>query len=220
MSAFVYLLAKELRLELRGKEAAPTLALFALVTLLLAKLGVGLSSDASREIAPAILWIALLFAAVLGAQRAADKDREILRGVLLTPAPRMSIFFAKAAAQMTFLMAAALVQLPVLSAFFDAPIGRRPDLLSTALLLALLGIAVVATLAATALASMRLRGILLPLTLMPLATPILICAVKATSAALYGEGWAEAGPWLRILAATDAILLGVSALLFEYSVEE
>ena len=48
----------------------------------------------------------------------------------------------------------------------------------------------------------------------------MIAAVKATAAFLAGAGWADAGDWVKVMAAYDLIILSASVLVFEYVIEK
>jgi heme exporter protein B len=59
----------------------------------------------------------------------------------------------------------------------------------------------------------------LPLLVMPLATPVLIAGVRATALATGGRG-GEMGSWLGLLVAFDVVLVAAGTLVFEHLVED
>ncbi|HWQ46872.1 MAG TPA: heme exporter protein CcmB, partial [Longilinea sp.] len=88
------------------------------------------------------------------------------------------------------------------------------------ILIGSIGYSAAGTLLAGLGAQTRLRENILPVLLFPVALPLLIAAVKATTGILQGAGWIELQPWLSLLIAYDVILVTVSVMLFNFIVEE
>ena len=61
---------------------------------------------------------------------------------------------------------------------------------------------------------------MLPILFLPVSTPVIIAAVKATALVLNGSPWGDMLTWLEIMIAFDIIYLVVATLVFEYVVEE
>jgi heme exporter protein B len=68
-------------------------------------------------------------------------------------------------------------------------------------------------------ASTRAREVFLPILLFPLALPLLVAAVIATSGYLDRQPFDEFGPWIGVVAAFIVIFWTAGVLLFEYLVE-
>jgi heme exporter protein B len=66
----------------------------------------------------------------------------------------------------------------------------------------------------------KARELVLPILFLPIVTPIIIGAVKASGLALSGEPWSGLSTWLQIIGAFDAIFLVVSFLIFAFVIEE
>src|SRR2546423_13839400 len=153
----VALARKDLLLELRARDTVPAMLLFviaAFVTFLFA-----LPGDSSVLAAKGLLWVALVFTALLGLTRAfvAERDQRLLDGLLLAPCDRSAIWLAKGLAVAAFLAAAEVVALPAFSLFFSGVDGAT----IAGVVLADLGIAAVGTLLA-AMASVSRAPELLP----------------------------------------------------------
>src|SRR5688500_19879782 len=90
-------LRKDLRLELRTRESVPAMALFALTTFVIFHFALDRRS-VEGELAAGVLWVTLLFAAVLGISRlfVAEREQGGFDGFLLAPVDRTSLFVAKA----------------------------------------------------------------------------------------------------------------------------
>jgi heme exporter protein B len=56
--------------------------------------------------------------------------------------------------------------------------------------------------------------------MLPVIAPLLLAAVKATTAALGGDPFGELGSWLQLLAAFDVIMLVVGAGTYGYLLED
>ena len=56
--------------------------------------------------------------------------------------------------------------------------------------------------------------------LLPLAVPLLIAAVQATSGLVEGAGLGEVGGWLQLLVVYDLLVVAASMLTYNYVVEE
>jgi len=66
----------------------------------------------------------------------------------------------------------------------------------------------------------RTREVMLPLLLIPIAVPLLIAVVQATSAILAGRGLGGESNWLQLLAAFDVLFLALGYVTFPTILEE
>ena len=119
MRAVVAIARKDLLVELRTKESVPAMALFAVTTFVIFHFGL----DRDRlegELAAGVLWVTLLFAAILGINRlfVAEREQGGFDGILMAPIERTSLLLAKAGALLVYLVALELIALPVFALFF------------------------------------------------------------------------------------------------------
>src|SRR4051812_5392643 len=158
---------KDILLELRSRDTLPAMLLFVLSALVVFHFS--LPSDASETASTGLLWIALLFTALLGLARAfaAERDQRVLDGLVLAPCDRSAIWLAKSLGVLAFLGLAEAVALPAYALFFQ-PVGWE---LVAAIVLADLGLAAVGTLLAAMAAASRGRELPLPLLFLPLGIP-------------------------------------------------
>jgi heme exporter protein B len=205
----VALARKDILLELRSRDTLPAMLLFVVSTLVVFHFA--LPSDSSDLAAGGLLWVAIVFTALLGLTRAfaAEREQRLLDGLVLAPCDRSAIWLAKGASVMAFLLLAEAVALPAFALFF-APVDAR---LVAAVLLADVGIAAVGTLLAAMAAASRARELLLPLLFLPLAIPVIVGGVGATVAE-------EPGRYLGFLALYDLLFAILSWASFEYVVTE
>jgi heme exporter protein B len=200
---------KDLVLELRARDTLPAMLLFVLSTLVVFHFV--LSDGTSSTAAHGLLWIALVFTALLGLSRAfaAERENGVLDGLVLAPSDRSAIWLGKVIAIAAFLATAEVIALPAFAVFF-APLDTATV---AAVALADLGIAAVGTLLAGMAAASRARELLLPLLFLPLAIPVVVGGVGASVAS-------GPGRYLGFLALYDAIFTLVSWASFEYVVTE
>ena len=202
----VTLARKDVRLELRTWQTLPAMLLFVVSTLVVFHFALPGASDAAGL---GLLWVALLFAALLGLARAFVPEREqrLLDALVLAPCDRSAIWLGKALAVLAFLVGVELVALPAYALFFGGLGGRTV----AAVALADVGICSVGTLLSAVAAAARVRELLLPLLFLPLALPIVIGGVGAS----LGQG-----RYLGFLALYDLLFATLCWGSFEYVVTE
>jgi heme exporter protein B len=200
---------KDLRLELRARDTLPAMLLFVVSTLVVFHFV--LPSGSTDLAAKGVLWVALLFTALLGLTRAFVPEREqgVLDGLVLATADRSAIWLGKALALLAFLAVAELVALPAFALFFSG-IGVSTV---AAVALADIGICATGTLLAGMAVATRARELLLPLLFLPLAIPIVVGGVGASVAD-------DPGRYLGFLVLYDVIFALLCWASFEYVVTE
>lgn len=216
------ILAKDVGIELRSREIVISASMFAVLVVVLAAFALGIESPPGRDLAPGVLWIAITFSAnlVLGRTFAREREDGVFTALLLTPAPRAGLYLGKLLGVTVFLLALALMLVPLVGLLFDAPLLAGWPLLVPVLLLGTLGYAAVGTLFAAMTLRTRLRDLLLGVIILPLAAPVLIFAAKATAAVMDGGGLDAVLPWLRWLLAVDVLFLVLGLWLFGPLMEE
>jgi heme exporter protein B len=200
---------KDLLLELRAKDTLPAMLLFVLAVFVVFHFA--LPSGSSDLAASGLLWVALVFTALLGLGRAFVPEREqrVFDGLVLAPCDRSAIWAAKSLAVLAFLGAAEVVALPVFAAFFHG-IGAATV---AGVVLADLGICAVGTFVGAIATAGRARELLLPLLFLPLAIPIVIGGVGASVVDAPGR-------YLGFLALYDVLFALLCWATFEYVVTE
>ncbi len=212
--------AKDVRAELRSREAVSGSLVFALLTVVIFNFAFDLEGEMADIAGPGVLWVAIALAGMMGLGHVFAREREQggLEGLLLTPIDHSAIFVGKAAGALLLTFALELFLLPLFALFANVSI------LSTGLLVVVIlgsvGFVTVGTLFSAMAVTTRSRELLLPLLLLPVATPVLIAAVEGTRSALQGEPWGELLPPLSVLAAFDVVFLSLCPFLFEYVMEE
>jgi len=221
--AIAALLRKDLLVELRTKETVPAMALFSVSTF--AVFHFGLDRDAVEgDVAAGVLWVTMLFAAVLGINRlfVAEAEQGGFDGFLLAPVERTALLVAKVLALVVFLAIVQLVAVPAFAILLLGPgVFQALPALLVVLVLADVGIAVIGTLVSALGIRTRARDLIVPILLLPLLIPVVLAAAQAT-APLFAQ--AGAGPlpgrWLAILAIYDVVFGLIAYAIFDFLLED
>jgi heme exporter protein B len=223
VSAFAALLRKELLLEYRARESVPAMALFSVTTFVVFHFGLDRASLAG-DLAAGVLWVTLLFAAMLGVNRlfVAEREQGGFDAFLLAPVDRSTLLAAKATALFCYLVVVELVAVPAFVVLLlGPPPGQAlPELLAV-LALADAGVAVVGTLASALAVQTRARDLIAPLVALPLLVPVVIAGAAATEPLLL-EGGAEALPlkWVAVLGLYDLVFALLAYAVFDFLLED
>ena len=200
---------KDLLLELRARDTLPAMLLFVASVFVVFHFAV--PGTPSKLETSGLLWVAILFTALLGLSRAWTPEREqgLIDALVLAPPDRSAIWLGKAIASFAFLALAELVALPAFALFFT---GLHAATVA-GVALADIGICAVGAFLAAVSVSTRARELLLPVLFLPLAIPIVIGGV--------GAGVVDApGRYLGFLALYDALFATLCWASFEYVVTE
>lgn len=208
--------AKDLRIELRSRVVSNQVLPFSGLVMIMFAFALD-NDDVLQRVAGGLVWLATLFSLFILVQRtfAVETYDGALDSLRVAGVNPQGIFVGKSIAL--------FVQLLVLESvlFLSAIVLYRVNvdgsglvLLVTCVLCATAGLAFVGTLYGGLTAGARGRETLLPLLLLPVVAPVLICATRATESALrsggvtVGEGW----PWVGVLAVFAAVF-GLGGLL-------
>ncbi len=210
MNRSLAILSRELRLSLRHGADTLGALLFFLLAASLFPLAIGPAPETLGRIAPGIVWVCALMAALLPLDRlfGADLEDGSLDQLLLSGLPSAAIAAAKAIAHWLVTGLPLLLAAAPLAVMLRMPSEAIPALLAGllpgTLLLSLLG-----TTGAAIVLGARRGGVLLPLLVLPLTTPVLIFGVAAADAA---SGGLSARPHLLLLTAMLAAALPLCPL--------
>ena len=220
MNVFRAILWKDLLSEWRSRDRVVAMLIFSLLVVIVLYFALPGAARPERVDASGLLWVAYVFAALLGLNRAfsLELENDALSGLALVPRDRGWVFLGKAAANWIIL---AFVQAATALAFalaFDLDLTPVALPLAGIVGLGSLGLCSVGTLFAAVAVRTRFREVMLPLLLLPLLIPVLSGAVRATSL-LLSSGSVPFEP-LQLLLVTDAVYLIVSFVGFDYVLDE
>ena len=200
---------KDLLLELRARDTLPAMLLFVVAALVVFHFA--LPGEAGELAGLGLLWVAILFTALLGLSRAwvAEREQGVLDALVLSPADRSAIWVGKALSSLAFLVLAEAIALPAFWIFFtklDAPTVAG-------VLLADIGLCSVGAFVAAMSTATRARELLLPVLFLPLAIPLVVGGVGASVVD-------DPGRYLAFLGLYDALFATICWASFEYVVTE
>jgi heme exporter protein B len=203
---------KDLRVEIRSRILLNQILPFSALVMVLFAFALDATNVLTR-VAPGLIWLAVLFSMIVIVQRgfaveSADGALEALQSAGVDP---IGIYWGKWAALVVQLVL--LEVLLVATAVLLYGVNLRPAgivLLVTTSISATCGLAAVGTIYGGLAAGVSGRETLLPLLVLPVASPVLIGATRAVEAALGTGGTAisEGWPWLGLLS-VFAVAFGV-----------
>jgi heme exporter protein B len=203
-------LRREIALGLRQKGEVLTPLMFFMVIASLFPLGVGAESKLLLRMAPGVLWVSALLAAMLSLQRmfATDYADGSLEQMALSPTPLALLVLSKAIAHFLLSGLPLVLMAPVLGLQFGLD-SRALGILMVSLLLGTPSLSLIGSIGAALTLGVRGAGVLLSLLILPLYIPILIFGAGAVEADAAGLG---IGGHLSLLAAMLVLSLFFSPL--------
>jgi heme exporter protein B len=186
------LFCRDLVLTWREGGAIGTALGFYLVVVAITPLGLGPDLNLLSRIAPGVLWVALLLASLLSADRIFHNDYEdgTLDVLAMGPLPLPLVAALKSLAHWVMTGVPLALLAPLLGLLLNLPIEAFPLLMLT-MLAGTPAVSFVAAIGASLTLGLRRGGVLLALLVLPLYVPVLIFGVAAVSAASVGP----ASPW-------------------------
>lgn len=198
-SVMLAVLRREVAVAMRQKGEVLTPLVFFVVIASLFPLGVGPESALLLRMAPGVLWVSALLAAMLSLQRlfATDYADGSLEQMALSSTPLGLLVVAKALSHFLLSGLPLVLMAPVLGLQF----GLEPRSLGILMLTLLLGtptLSLIGSIGAALTLGVRGAGVLLSLLILPLYIPVLIFGAGAVEADAAGLGF---GGHLSLLAA-------------------
>jgi len=180
------------------------------------------AGEEKLRLLPGLLWIAFAFAGILGFNRssAAELENSCLEGMALAPVDPGLIYLGKMLANLFFLLIAEAVVVFAVSLWYNFSFLPSMKWFSLTVFLGTLGYVAVGTIFGAVSANTRMREVMLPVLQFPVAVPVFIAGIEASTGALRGLPPAEYASWLRLLIGFSVVFLVLSYLLFEYVLEE
>lgn len=187
MSAFLLLIRRDLAIAYRQGTDTLAALLFFVVTGSLFPLALGPDPATLMRLAPGIVWIGALLAALLPLERlfAADYEDGSLEQLAVSGLPLSALVGAKIAVHwLTTGLPLVLIAGPL-----SIMLAIRPEALGTllaGLVMGTLALSLFGTMASAILLGARRGGVLMPLLVLPLAVPVLIFGTAAVEAVMWG----------------------------------
>jgi len=212
---------KDLRTEIRSRSALSTVLPFAVTMLLAFGFALGPDRLLLAQTAPGLLWLAALFASVELCHRAYQNEAANggLEGLLLSPVDKGAVYLGKAAAAFVQLIVLMVVTTGIVIVLFGLPVGPAPALLLLTAVLGIAGLSALGSLLGLLAVRSRTRQAALPVLVLPLVSPVIIAATRATADLTHGST-AGISEWLSLLVAFDAAYLAAGYIVFGHLLED
>ncbi len=198
-TAFGAVVRREVSLAMKQKSDVLTPLFFFVVVASLFPLGIGPEAALLLRMAPGVLWVSALLAAMLSLQRlfATDYADGSLEQMVLSPTPLGLLVAAKALSHFLLSGLPLVLMAPLMGIQYGMD-GRALGVLMLSLLLGTPTLSLVGSIGAALTLGVRGAGVLVSLLILPLYIPVLIFGAGAVEADVAGLG---AGGHLSILAA-------------------
>ena len=209
MSGFWTLVRRDLTLALREGGAVGTALGFFLLVVSMMPLGLGPDLNLLSRIAPGILWIALLLAALLSLGRIFETDHEegTLDVMASGPLPLELVAAAKALAHWLTTGIPLALLAPVLGVLLNLELNAYPTLVAT-MLAGTPAVSFLGSIGAALTLKARKGGLLLALIVLPLYIPTLIFGISTVSAATLQSGAFESSFLILMAISMASLVIG------------
>ena len=222
MRVALAILWKDLLCEWRSRDRVAAMLLFSLLVVAVFHFalpeGTGRADVADN--APGLLWVAYIFASLLGLNRAfaLELENDALSGLALAPVTGGWLFLGKALANFVIISIVELATAFAFALVFDLDLLSVAPGLAAMVALGTAGICGIGTLVSAMAVRTRFSEVLLPVLLLPTLIPVLVGAVRGSASVLAGDGVPFEA--VQLLIVVDASYWIVSFLAFEYVLDE
>ncbi len=209
------IMAKDLRAELRTKEAVNASLAFAVVILVLFNFAFDIDEPTTRQIVGGLLWLVFAFAGTLIFNRsfARELPNDCLDALVAAPISGAALFLGKGLASYVLVLAVELVSLPVFGIFYNVWFQFGQMLIVLAL--GTWGVTVIGTMFSALTVNIRLREVMLPMLTYPMLVPALMGAMVLTAGLATGTAIWGQDTWLKLLAGFDVLYTAAAVALVE-----
>jgi len=213
---------KDLRVEWRNRETLASMCVFGILVVFLFNFAFEPGREESLRLLPSLLWISFAFAGVLCFNRsfAVERENACLEGMAVAPVDPGLIFLGKMLANLLFLGIAECVIVFAVALWFNFTFLPSLKWFALITFLGTVGYVAVGTIFGAIAANTHMREVMLPVLQFPVAVPVFIAGIEATTGALKGDPPSSYLGWVRLEAVIAVVFIVLSYLLFEYVLEE
>jgi heme exporter protein B len=214
--------SKDMRVEWRHRETLASMSIFGVLVVFLFNFAFEPAREETLRLLPGLLWVAFAFAGVLGFNRsfAAERENAAFEGMRLAPVDPGAIYLGKMLANLFFLGIAEVIVVFAASLWYNFSFVPALGRFALITFLCTLGYVAVGTTFGAIAANTRMREVMLPVLQFPVAVPIFIAGVEASTGALKGDPLGDYAGWIKLAAGFSVVFVVLSYLLFEYVLEE
>lgn len=211
---------KDFLLEVRSKDVVLPVFIFSFLVVVTFNFALESTPNTANLIVPGILWVSVLFGAMVGFGRMflSESEQGAFQGLLAAPIGRDVIFFGKVISNVLFLLLIELILLPILVVLFNVTLS--PLYMLYVSIPALFGISLSGMLFASISMNMRAKEVMLPILFLPVVVPIILGAVESTYAVMNGDNLDQFLKWITLMIVFDLIYSVLGPVSFTMIVED
>ncbi|MFH2036139.1 MAG: heme exporter protein CcmB [Candidatus Zixiibacteriota bacterium] len=206
---------KDIVSEFRTRYAVNAVVMFALVTLTVISMSLGLL-QLTPDLAAALFWIILFFAAMSGLAQAFIKEEESGTAMILKlSTDGLIVFFGKLIFNLLLLSVLTVIIVPL----FIILLHITPAnwlVFMVGLVLGIIGLSGATTIIAAIVSKATIKGALFTVLSFPILMPLLIAVISITKTAIDGGSWGNISSAIQLLIAYDVVMTTVSVMLFDF----
>ena len=211
---------KDFLLEVRSKDVVLPVFIFSFLVVVTFNFALESTPNTANLIVPGILWVSVLFGAMVGFGRMflSESEQGAFQGLLTAPIGRDVIFFGKVISNVLFLLLIESILLPILVILFNVTLS--PLYMLYVSIPALFGISLSGMLFASISMNMRAKEVMLPILFLPVVVPIILGAVESTYAVMNGDNLDQFLKWITLMIVFDLIYSVLGPVSFTMIVED
>lgn len=212
---------KDLQTEFRQKSLLLSMLVFAILIQVMLIMSFDADQKAMKAIAPGLLWIPILLAAMIGFSKygSTEKENDAITGLLLSPIDRGAMFLGKLIGNLLLVLIVVAASVFAFVIFLNQPFPDSPGLLAAVLLMGSWGFVATGVFLASLASSSSISELLMPIMLFPLSVPLLLAITQLSEMALYPSPANGMALWLSLLFVYDIVFTFVPLLLFDLLLE-
>lgn len=225
MSKLIALLKKDLAIEFRAKETLSITLGMALLLGTLTAIGVNsafISIGTVKTIFPTLFVLTFLFSSTLTITRSFEYEYRDnpLQAVIMTGVSPQLIYISKFLVNSLVVLLGLFVTAATLSLLLNVDLVAFGGSFAFISILMVFGFVGISTLLIPITFASKLRGVILPLLLLPLLFPILFAGLELLAALFDGIPLDISSPWVSLLIGFDVLYVALGMSLFEQVVTE
>lgn len=210
---------KDMRLELRTRNALNAILMFGITTLTVVSFSLG-QSGLQPKLISALFWVIIFFSAMSGLAQTFIREEETGTSLALKlTADPDAIYFGKLFFNLTLLSAMVTVIVPLFFIFTDAPTNNLLWFF-VILLLGVLGLCSATTIVAAIIAKASVKGALFAVLSFPILMTLLMALVAATEKIFDNGVFADFQAEFQFLIAYCVVMVTASVMLFKFVWQE
>ncbi|MDC3418155.1 heme exporter protein CcmB [Aquibacillus salsiterrae] len=215
------ILTRDLRVEFRNKSLLLSMVIFALLFQVLLQISFDAKTEAMQELAPGVLWLPIILAAMLGFSKygSVEKENDAFAGILISPIDKGSLYLGKLIGNNLFVLIVIATSAPTFFLFLKQPFPNSIGLLIVTLLLGSWGFVAIGVFFSTLAQSSSITELLVPIMIFPLAVPLFLACIQLTEMALFPSIGLGQSIWLLLLIAYNILFTIIPLFLFDLLLE-